>query len=712
MDSKLPTGQSLIGTHLGKYRIVEEVGMGGMSIVYRAIDEVLDREVAVKLLHSHLSRRSEARQRFHREARAVAKLRHPNIVEIYDFSSQESRHSFIVTEFIRGPTLREFVEGRGIHLPELGAMIVIQVADALSHAHQLGVIHRDVKPENVMIRPDGVVKLMDFGIAHVQDAQKMTQTGSLLGSPAHMPPEAIAGEETDHRGDLFSLGTVLYFAATGSLPFTGRNPAAVLRAITECSYLDPQIRDPRIGQKLASIIRRSLARRPEERYQSAREMAEDLREAVFEVGLSQVTTELRQYLTAPDEYETVLLQQAVDALDQRGREAFDRREVARAVDCFNRILAIDESHEGARQALARLDRRRRWIGVVLALVLALAAIGGGLLFAGLFEQVPDPIPNNGMAMAVPPDQPDGEPSGEAGEVPAPGSSLQQVWQQFVSSMEPSTTGTEASSLVSLAAIGQDLRESVRRTAALVTPSGDPTPTGPQAGESADAGGSETDADRQQAEPALSPDPDTGDVPAEQPERMARNQENNGRSSTGERRDPEQTTNTGTQPGPESVAAVQPSPVRVLLHPPFPPTLHLSIDGEEFSSWENHTDGILLTPGIHRIHYRDPRDNVVPQTFRIEVPNDTEVYQVPERHICPWRDATLVVDSDLLANVIVDGTLAGRSGQTIHIPITEPYGRQVFEVEVIPDEEWGRTHREQLSLEAASTRQLQVRLRRP
>src|SRR3977135_1768889 len=153
-----------------------------MSVVYKGMDTSLNREVAVKVLHPHLASQDEARQRFQREAHAVAKLRHENILEIFDYSGRESIDSYIVTEFIRGRTLRNLMTEHAPAHPEIGAMIVAEVCRALAHAHGLGVLHRDVKPENIMVRDDGVIKLMDFGIAQIVDSQRMTVTGQLLGS--------------------------------------------------------------------------------------------------------------------------------------------------------------------------------------------------------------------------------------------------------------------------------------------------------------------------------------------------------------------------------------------------------------------------------------------------------------------------------------------------------------------------------------------------
>src|SRR5262245_14271680 len=200
-----------------RYRLLEEVGQGGMAVVYRAQDSTLKREVAIKVLHPHLLAEGESKQRLEREAQAVAKLQHDNILQIFDYSGGDSPSSFIVTEFIDGQTLKQFLANRKAPLPEVAALIVVEVGNALEHAHSLGIIHRDLKPENVMVRKDGFLKLMDFGVAQVLDLERMTVTGQLLGSPAYMAPEIFEGKPLDFRTDVFSLGVILYQMATGEL---------------------------------------------------------------------------------------------------------------------------------------------------------------------------------------------------------------------------------------------------------------------------------------------------------------------------------------------------------------------------------------------------------------------------------------------------------------------------------------------------------------
>ena len=208
----LPVGYPLVETNrtLQRYKLLEEVGQGGMAVVYKGLDTTLNREVAVKVLHPHLAGQAESRARLQREAHAVAKLRHENILEIFDYSGPDSPESYIVTEFIHGKTLKTFLADHPLPFPEVAEMIASEVARALEHAHQFGVIHRDVKPENVMIRDDGLLKLMDFGIAQIVDKERMTVTGQLLGSPAYMAPEHVEGRPLDFRTDVFAVGIITF----------------------------------------------------------------------------------------------------------------------------------------------------------------------------------------------------------------------------------------------------------------------------------------------------------------------------------------------------------------------------------------------------------------------------------------------------------------------------------------------------------------------
>jgi tRNA A-37 threonylcarbamoyl transferase component Bud32 len=355
---------------LDKYELLEKVGQGGMAIVYRGRDTTLRREVAVKVLHRHLADHKEARDRFEREAQAVAKLRHENILEIFDFSGVESEDSYIVTEFIDGQTLKQFTSEHQIRFPEVGAMITVQICRALSHAHSLGVLHRDVKPENIMIRNDGVVKLTDFGIAQMLDHQRLTVTGQLLGSPAYMSPEHVEGGKLDFRTDVFAAGIVLYQLATGELPFRGKNAHEILKRIAECSYTDPRQMSPLIGNELCGIIRKSLAHDKDDRYADVSQMVAALEAFLAGSGLGTARDELARFFNAPVSYEMALRPRLVAALTKRGlaRLAEDRNA---ALEIFNRVLTMDPDNAEVLSAIERLSRQRRWV--------RMAALGGGLL---------------------------------------------------------------------------------------------------------------------------------------------------------------------------------------------------------------------------------------------------------------------------------------------------------------------------------------------
>lgn len=280
---------------LGRYQLIEPIGSGGMAVVYRARDTALDREVAVKLLHPHLAQATESRARFSREARAVARLSHPCIVEIFDYSGDGAPEAYLVTEFIRGETLRAFAQRAQLADPEVGLLIGRALADALAHAHAAGVIHRDLKPENVMIRSGDqtAVKLTDFGIARIlASEERMTMTGALVGSPNHMAPEIVEGKEADARSDLFSLGTILYWLATGQLPFAAANPTATLRRAITGEFTDPRELSPRISTKLASLLNRCLSPDPGGRPASAVEIRGTLDEILAEVGLRRPEEEI------------------------------------------------------------------------------------------------------------------------------------------------------------------------------------------------------------------------------------------------------------------------------------------------------------------------------------------------------------------------------------------------------------------------------------
>ena len=350
-----------------------------MSVVFKGYDNKLKRHVAIKVLHRHLASHAEANARFKREAFAVAKLKHENILDIYDYSDDNNEESFIVTEFIDGQTLREFLDAQSDMLPEIGALICSQICRALAHAHQSGIIHRDIKPDNIMIRRDGVMKLMDFGIAQMLDVTRMTATGQLLGSPAYMSPEHVKGQTIDHRTDIFALGGVLYQMATGVLPFSGSNTHEVLKKIADCEFVAPCHANPKVAKDLSKIITKSLSEAPENRHQSVEALNEELTSFLDESGIQNQKTLCTSYFNSPETCSTQVTEALVPYLTTKGKS--QRLESpTKALESFNRVLAIDPENADVKEELdliSNASRRKK----TLALALKIAA--GGLALACL-----------------------------------------------------------------------------------------------------------------------------------------------------------------------------------------------------------------------------------------------------------------------------------------------------------------------------------------
>ena len=389
------------GTLLARYRLIEEVGQGGMAIVWRAEDTGLGREVAVKVLHPHLANQDESRARLEREAHAVAKLRHDNILEIYDYSGagKEDRtsESFLVTEFIHGQTLRAFLNHHPLVMPEIGVMLASEIALALEHAHAHGVIHRDIKPENVMIRrEDGRLKLMDFGIAQIVDKERMTMTGQLMGSPAYMAPEHIDGKTLDFRTDIFALGILTYQLVSGQLPFRGKNPHEVLRRIADCRFTPASTINPRVGSALEATIGRALRRDPAERFADITRFRSELLDELAEAGITDVRHELAEFFAAPDAYEKARIPKLVSALTERGRAHSNAGRRARALLLWSRALSYTPDSDELKAAIAGLQLRRAAGRIVLGIgavtCLGIVAWIEGPRLAPLLAHAPAPKP--------------------------------------------------------------------------------------------------------------------------------------------------------------------------------------------------------------------------------------------------------------------------------------------------------------------------------
>ena len=262
---------------LGRYQIVSEVGKGAMGTVYKAIDPLIERTVAIKAINLDLSKEELAsfEERFYREAKSAGQLSHPNIVTIYDIGETDNV-AYIAMEFLEGQSLRALLDSGAVLAIDRISRIAAQVAEGLAYAQKHGIVHRDIKPANIVITRSGVVKITDFGIAHMPSASR-TQAGMVLGSPKYMSPEQVVGKTVDGRSDVFSLGVMLYEMLTGQSPFAGDNISTIMYRILNETPLNPSIVNARIPLAFDTIITKALAKRPEDRYQTAKEMARDLK---------------------------------------------------------------------------------------------------------------------------------------------------------------------------------------------------------------------------------------------------------------------------------------------------------------------------------------------------------------------------------------------------------------------------------------------------
>jgi serine/threonine protein kinase len=249
-----------------QYEIVAEIGAGGMATVYKAIQKSLDRPVAIKELKKAFHGDEQLVQRFERESKVAASLQHENIVQIYDYCKKPAY--YLVMEYVDGTTLDDVIERTGPVPIDVGIMIAIQVCNALDYAHMHGLIHRDIKPGNMMIRRNGEIKLMDFGIAYVRSLDNLTIPGTLLGTPAYMSPEQVLGQQLDVRSDLFSFGIVLYEMFTGEKPFADDEGEPVGANIVKASYVPPRRLNKAIPRSLQRVIRKCLRKKQRRRYGS------------------------------------------------------------------------------------------------------------------------------------------------------------------------------------------------------------------------------------------------------------------------------------------------------------------------------------------------------------------------------------------------------------------------------------------------------------
>ena len=278
-------------TKIGKYEIRRQIGRGAMGIVYEAFDTVIERRVAIKTLRLDIfdpSQTADVRTRFKREAQSAGQLAHPHIVTVFDYGDHEGT-PYIVMEYLAGKELSQIL-GRGARLPLSEVVrLMNQLLGALSYAHERKVVHRDVKPGNIFILDDGSLKVVDFGLAHVE-ASNLTDTGALLGTPAYMSPEQFLALPVDERSDIFSAGVILYELLTGDKPFTG-TVTSIMQKVLRQEPMEPSVLNPTISTAWDMVVKRAMAKKPDARFQSARQFSETIKQ-IFEKGSLNVSVEV------------------------------------------------------------------------------------------------------------------------------------------------------------------------------------------------------------------------------------------------------------------------------------------------------------------------------------------------------------------------------------------------------------------------------------
>lgn len=306
-----------------RYQIIKTLGEGGMANVYLAHDIILDRNVAVKILRGDLANDDKFVRRFQREALSASSLSHPNIVEVYDVGEDDGQY-YIVMEYVEGKTLKQLLRKRGkLTITEV-MDVMLQLTDGMAHAHDSYIIHRDIKPQNIMILENGMIKITDFGIAMALNSSQLTQTNSVMGSVHYLPPEQANGKGATIKSDIYSMGILMFELLTGSIPYKGEN--AVEIALKHLKESLPNIRNfiQSLPQSIENIIIKATAKNPKNRYSDAREMYEDIKTALDD---SRVNESRYVYKYSENDLEeTKVLEETKKAIDKKEAEAKEKKE--------------------------------------------------------------------------------------------------------------------------------------------------------------------------------------------------------------------------------------------------------------------------------------------------------------------------------------------------------------------------------------------------
>ena len=340
-------------TTFGRYEILDKLGEGAMGVVYRAQDAALGRVVALKMLSAELGGEEELHQRFQREAEAIGRLSHPHIVTVYDMGDAEGQ-LYMAMELLEGHDLRKLIEqGRGIPLADR-VRVLAQICDGLAYAHSRGVVHRDVKPANILVTNKGQVKVLDFGLARVAARSTITRRGVILGTPDYMSPEQAMGRNVDHRSDMFSAGAVFYEFLGFAKPFRGKTLHSVLYQILSEEPEPLLSLNPRMPARLAAIVHGMLRKDPDKRYESM----DAVRRALLEVHAALRRSHGRSSVTPPGATVTEEVRARVRELVTLGRAHLDGGRPEQATADLNHAMALDPACEEAAETLWRIARSR------------------------------------------------------------------------------------------------------------------------------------------------------------------------------------------------------------------------------------------------------------------------------------------------------------------------------------------------------------------
>lgn len=349
----------MINRKIRNFEIKELIATGGMAAIYKAIQLSLDRIVAIKILHGHLAQDKDFIVRFEREAKAAANLQHENIVNIIDFGRDEEVY-FIAMEYVEGKSLKEILNQIKFVPQEVALSIAIEISKGLDYAHQKGIVHRDVKPANILIGNDGTVKIADFGLAQAQDLTSITVTGSIVGTPAYMSPEQAAGKKVDIRSDIFSLGVVIYEMLTGIKPFRGDNYSSVIHEILTIAPPKPVEANPLVSKEISSIIERMLEKDPDKRYQQCNDVISEISNYLRRNRIEIQRKEIGDFIATPARNFQNLLQKRKERHYERGIYFMNLgyEKIDDAIGEFEKVLILDPDDSKAKIYLDELKKKK------------------------------------------------------------------------------------------------------------------------------------------------------------------------------------------------------------------------------------------------------------------------------------------------------------------------------------------------------------------